>query len=51
MLAKFKSQKLAENFSNRTIKMSAIILGNDSRFWVVNLRTMNTLIKQGYEVL
>ena len=51
MLEKFNSQRLAEGFSNQTEKISAIILGDDNKFWVVTLVEMNRLIKVGYEVL
>ena len=51
MLGKFNSQTLAENFSNRTHKMSAIMLGDDNRFWVVTLAVMQKLLKQGYEII
>lgn len=51
MLGKFNSQFLAESFSNRTVKMSAIILGDDSKFWVVNLANMSRLLKEGYELV
>lgn len=50
MLAKFNSQKLAESFSNRTEKASAIILGDDDKFWVVTLGKMEELLNAGYEL-
>ena len=50
MLGKFNSQKLAENFSNRTNKMSAVILGDDKKYWVVTLAKMENLLKSGYEL-
>lgn len=50
MLAKFNTYKSAESFSNRTVKASAIILGDDELYWVVNLATMEKLLKAGYEL-
>ena len=51
MYGKFNSEKLARSFSNRTNKMSAIILGDDSKYWVVTLSEMTRLLKAGYELL
>lgn len=48
---KFHSLRSAQSFSSRTVKASAIIEGNDSRFWVVNLSTMEKLINQGYKLI
>ena len=50
MLAKFNSLSLARSFSNRTKKASAIILGDDGKFWVVTLAEMERLLAQGYEL-
>ena len=50
MLGKFKSYGLAQSFSHRTEKMSAIVLGDDGRFWVVTLGKMEGLLKAGYEL-
>ncbi|MFZ5856765.1 MAG: hypothetical protein ACOYZ6_08040 [Chloroflexota bacterium] len=50
MIAKFNSYQSAESFSNRTIKANAIILGDDDLYWVVNLATMEKLLKSGYEL-
>jgi len=50
MLAKFNSRTAAINFNSRTIKASAIILGDDDKFWVVTLATMEKLIRGGYEI-
>ena len=50
MLAKFRSQKLAEAFSGR-VKGSGIVLGDDGRYWVVTLSKLNELEKAGYSVL
>jgi len=51
MLGKFTKERSARSFSERTIKMSAIVLGDDGKFWVVNLATMAKLEKQGYTVI
>jgi hypothetical protein len=50
MLGKFQNYVNAESFSNRTIKASVIMLGDDNRFWVVNLATMEKLLNAGYEM-
>ncbi len=50
-MKKFSSETLARSYSNRTTKMTAIILGDDSKFWVVSLAKMEQLIKSGYEVI
>lgn len=50
MIAKFNTYESAEKFSSRTFKASAIILGNDNLYWVVNLATMEKLIESGYEL-
>ena len=50
MLGKFKIRTLAESFSNRTVKPSAVILGDDEMFWVVTLATMERLLNAGYEI-
>ena len=47
---KFKNEKTAENFSNRTTKMSVIILGDDSRYWVTNGATAQKLEAAGYQI-
>jgi hypothetical protein len=51
MLGKFNSEKLARSFSNRTTKMSVIMLGDDGKFWVVTMAESVRLFKAGYEVL
>lgn len=51
MLGKFNSEKTARVFSGRTIKASAIVLGDDGKFWVTTLAMMESLIKAGYEVI
>jgi hypothetical protein len=50
MLGKFNTRQSAFNASNRTEKASAVILGCDGLFWLVNLATMARLLKQGYEL-
>lgn len=50
-LAKFSNLKLAQSFSHRTIKMSAIMLGDDNRFWVVTMATFERLIKANYTAI
>ncbi|MCP3943210.1 MAG: hypothetical protein GY710_17220 [Desulfobacteraceae bacterium] len=49
-LGKFIDRILAEQYSNRTRKMSAIILGDDGRYWVVTLANMERLLRAGYEL-
>lgn len=50
MLGKFNSLFLAIEFSNKTTKMSVVMLGDDNKFWVVTLGKMNQLLKEGYEL-
>jgi hypothetical protein len=49
-LGKFSKLGIARQFSNHTIKISAIILGDDGLFWVVSLANMESLLKEGYEL-
>lgn len=42
---KFNNYETAFKFSSRTIKPSAVILGDDGLFWVVNLKQMENLLK------
>ena len=51
MLGKFNSEKLAKSFSNRTIKMSMIILGDDGKYWVVTMAQGARLERQGYQII
>mgnify|MGYP000846364415 FL=1 len=51
MLGKFIDEQNAREFSNRTKKASAIILGDDGKYWVVTLAEMEHLLKVGYEVI
>lgn len=50
MLGKFHSHKTAEQFSNRTYKMSVVMVGDDRKYWVVTLAEMERMLKAGYEV-
>jgi hypothetical protein len=49
-MSKFNTFACAKSFSNRTLKASAIILGDDGLCWVVTLREMEMLLKAGYEL-
>ena len=49
-MSKFNTFACAKSFSNRTLKGSAIILGDDGLCWVVTLREMEMLLKAGYEL-
>lgn len=49
-MSKFNTYACAQSFSNRTLKASAIILGDDGLFWVVTLRKMEILLKAGFEL-
>ncbi len=51
MLGKFNEMRLAQSFSNRTTKASAIVLGDDNKFWVVTLAEMVKLEAAGYTVV
>ena len=51
MLGKFSKETLARSFSNRTIKMSMIILGDDGKYWVTTMAQGSRLIKAGYEAI
>jgi hypothetical protein len=51
MLGKFNKEDLARSFSNRTIKMSMIILGDDGKYWVVTMAQGARLLKAGYEAI
>lgn len=51
MLGKFNKLSTAINFSNRTDKASAIVLGDDNKLWVVTLAQMTKLEKAGYQVV
>ena len=49
-ISTFSNLETARNFSNKTIKASAIVLGDDNQYWVCSLRVMTKLEKQGYSV-
>jgi hypothetical protein len=49
-MCKFNSLAAAQSFANRTVKASAVILGDDCLFWVVSLAEMERLLRQGYEL-
>jgi hypothetical protein len=51
MLAKFTTETTARNFSQRTIKASAVVLGDDDRYWVVTLAKFAELERQGFEAI
>jgi len=50
MLGKFNSRQTAINFKNHTIPMSAIVLGDDNKYWVVTIGKMESLLRSGYEL-
>lgn len=50
MLGKFKNLGLANGFSATTLKSSAVMLGDDERYWVVTLAVMERMLKAGYEL-
>lgn len=50
MLGAFNTLSVAQAFSNRTIKASAVLLGENGLFWVVTLGRMESLLKAGYEL-
>ena len=50
MVGEFSSLSLAESFSNRTCKATAVVLGDNGRFWVVTLAHMERLLRAGYEL-
>ena len=47
---KFNSLANARSYSNRTAKVSTIVLGDDCKFWVVTPAVASTLIAAGYEI-
>lgn len=49
-MSKFTNYATAKSFSDRTAKASAVMLGDDGKFWVVTLARMEKLLKQGYEL-
>ncbi len=51
VIAKFGALNNAKNFSNRTVKASAVIMGDDGFYWVVNMANLNKAVNLGYEVI
>jgi len=49
-LGQFSNKKLAESFCERTTKASAIVLGDNGKYWVVTMANLNKAVKAGYEV-
>lgn len=47
--AEFTTLASAIRFSHRTVKASAIILGDHPRYWVCYLADAERLVRQGYE--
>jgi len=50
-IGKFHNLATARHFRNHTIMASAIVLGDDDRYWVVTLAQMTKLQAAGYSVL
>ena len=48
--AKFNSLANARSYSNRTTKVSMIVLGDDCKFWVVTMAVASKLLAAGYEL-
>jgi len=48
--AKFNSLANARSYSDRTVKASMVILGDDMKFWVVTMAVAVKLMAGGYEV-
>jgi len=48
--AKFNSLANARSYTDRTVKASMIILGDDMKFWVVTMAVAAKLLAGGYEV-
>ena len=48
--AKFNSLANARSYSDRTVKASMVILGDDMKFWVVTMAVAAKLLTAGYEV-
>ncbi len=48
---KFNHLHLARSFRDRTLKPSAIIMGDDMMYWVVSLKEMEALLKGGFELI
>lgn len=50
MLGKFRNINTAFAASNRTIKASVVIMGDDNRFWVVTMKVGFRLLAAGFEL-
>jgi len=48
-MIKFSSLRIATNYANRAFYPKIIILGDDNKYWVVDLKDGEKLINQGYE--
>ena len=48
--AKFNDLFLAQNFAARCLKIHMVIMGDDMKYWVVNMATAQRLVKAGYEL-
>ena len=48
-LGKFNSINLAKSYANRTVKPSTVVMGDDEKYWVVNLSNFEKAVKAGYE--
>ena len=48
--AKFNSLANARSYSDRTVKVSMILLGDDCKFWVVTMAVAAKLLAAGYEL-
>ena len=51
MYGKFSKLGTAISFSSRTKKMSAVVHGDDGKFWVVSMAKLDELTKAGYEMV
>ena len=49
--ARFTTLDSARGYSQKTVKSSIIIMGDDGLYWVVNLATADWLIKRSYEAI
>jgi len=47
---KFNTYAAARSFSLKTIKATAVLLGDDDLYWVVTLGDMERLTRAGYEI-
>jgi hypothetical protein len=48
---KFTSLENAKSFANRCNKMMGILMGDDSKFWVVCMSDFAKGIRSGYEAI